>query len=433
MFNMIITLPMHFQANMNCNNQTSFPAFLVLLLLSGGVFGQIDEPGNRKPITRVRIQKVVKVVKVPEVRYQRVSGLAITTVQPNAEVTIKPVGNGRYRQNRRTDADGVLALENVPPGKYSLTVSLDGYVTEESEIDIAAQRLVTVPVNLAPITHDIFIKTNVKAGEVRYARVQRRGATGPRGVGGYCMVPIENGTAAITRMQEGDYSIEVRPADVEYKPVAREINVSEEALAKTETPAGRNEIPITLTRTTSTEDFLANWLASEWRLPQAWKIENKRLLVTGPGVALLQNERYNYYKDFELKTTLRSLDNGAVGFVMRATDPENYYLIQLTGSGSAQPYMLTGYVVKNGRVAETLAPVSIRAYERTLADRKYFNLVITATGNVFRVKLEDSETGRSFVIGIIEDQNNTYPIGAIGVGTKDAGRSEVNVFHIKYN
>lgn len=404
-----------------------------LVFLSGYAAGQIDETGNGRPKTRVRIQKIIKVVKVPEVRYQRISGMAITTVQPNAEVSIKSLGGGKYRQERKTDDNGVLTLENVPPGKYSLTVSLDGYVTEESEIAVAQQSFVTVPVNLAPITYDIFVTTNVKAGEVRYARVQKNAATGAQGVDGYCMVPIENGTAAIGQMQEGDYRIEVRPADVEYKPVSRELNVSEASVAKLETRSGRNELPITLTRTTSTEDFLANWLAGEWDLPAGWKVENKRMLVNGPGVALLKNERYNYYKDFELKTTLRSLDNGAVGFVVRAVDSRNYYLIELTGSASAQPYMLSGYVVKNGSVAETLAPVSISSYAGTISNRKYFNLIISGSGNVFRVRLEDSETGRTFVIGIIEDQNNTYPIGALGVGIKDAGRSEVNQFYIKYN
>ncbi len=429
---MFITLPYVFETAMGHDHKKSLPAtaLILLIFLVSGIYAQIDETGNQKPITRVRIQKVIKVVKVPEVRYQRISGLAITTVQPNAEVAIRALAGGKYRQTRKTDAEGVLTLENVPPGKYSLTVSLDGYVTEESEIEIAPQRLVTVPVNLAPITYDIYVKTNVTAGEVRYARVQKTSEA--TGVGGYCMVPIENGMAAITRMQEGDYKIEVRPADVEYKPVERELNISETALSKLATPSGRNEIPIPLTRTTSTEDFLANWLTGEWNLPPTWKVENKRMQVNGPGVALLKNERYNYYKDFELKTTLRSLDNGAVGFVVRAADTRNYYLIELTGSASAQPYMLTGYVVKNGRVAETLAPVSIRSYAGTISDRKYFNLVISGSGNMFRVRLEDTDTGRTFVIGIIEDQNNTYPIGALGVGTKEPGRSEVNMFYIKY-
>jgi hypothetical protein len=121
-----------------------------------------------------------------------------------------------------------------------------------------------------------------------------------------------------------------------------------------------------------------------------------------------------------------------VGFVVRAVDPRNYYLIQLTGGAASQPFFLTGYIVKDGRVAETLAPVSVKAYESTFSNRKYFNLSITATGNVFRVRMEDVDTGRSFVIGIIEDQNNTYPIGAVGVGTKDPARYEVNLFHINY-
>ena len=395
---------------------------------------QIDESGgNRRPVTRVRIQKVVKVVKVPEVRYQKISGVAITTVQPNADVNFRAANGGRYRQAKKTDADGVLNLENVPPGKYALTVSLGGYVTEESEVDVAPQSLVTVPVNLAPITHDIFIKTNVTSGEVRYARMQKGARAGSRGIDGYCMAPIENGFAAIMRLQEGDYSIQVRPGDVEFKPVSRELTVSDEALAKFETASGRNEVPIQLTRTTSTEDFLANWLPNEWRLPSGWKIENKRMQVNSAGVALLQNERFNYYRDFELRTNVRSLDNAAVGFILRAADPENYYLIQLTGSAAAQPYFLTGYIVKNGKVAETLAPVSIRSYAKSFSDRKHFNLIINATGNVFRVRLEDTETGQSFIIGIIEDQNNTYPIGALGIGVKDPARFEVTNFHIKYN
>jgi len=403
-----------------------------LYFLIGAASAQIDETGNRRPITRVKIQKIVKVVKVPEVRYQRISGLAITTVQPNADVSVKPAGTGRYRQTKKTDADGVLNLENVPPGKYILTVSLEGYVTEESEVDVAPQRFVTVPVNLAPITHDLFVKTNVARGEVRYAKVRRNSRTGSMGVEGYCMAPIENGTAAIARLQEGSYRLEIRPADVEYRPVIREINVSDEEMAKIETRSGRNELPVTLTRTISTEDFLASWLPNEWHLPAGWRIDNKRLQANGPGVALLQNERYNNYKDFELKTSLRSMDGRSVGIVVRAADTSNYYLIQLSGAASPQPFFLTGYVVKNGVVAETLVPISIKAYAKSISERAFFNLTITASGNIFRVRLEDVNTGESFVVGIIEDQNNTYPIGAIGIGSKDQSRFDVNNFYINY-
>lgn len=404
----------------------------LLIAATSYAAAQIDEGNIKRPPPRIKIQKIIKVVKVPEVRYQKLSGVAITTVQPNADITLKSApGRKTYIQTKKTDSNGVLNLENVPPGKYALTVSADGYVTEESDIDVMPQQLVTVPVNLAPITHDIFIKTNVKSGEVRYARIQKKAGSRPQGIGGYCMVPIQNGTAAVLRMQEGDYSLEVHPEDVEYKTVSREITISDEALSKTENASGQNEIPINLARTVSTEDFLANWLPNEWRLPATWKID-KKVQVNGPGVALLQNERYNYYKDFELTTGVRSLDNKSASFVLRALDDQNYYLIQITGSAAAEPYLLTGYIVKNGKVAETLVPTSIKAYAASLGDRKYFNLTITAKGNVFRVRLEDTETGQSFVIGIIEDQNNTFPIGAIGIGSKDASRFEVNRFHINY-
>lgn len=389
-----------------------------------------DTPPKRrpKPSFITRTQTVVVVKKVPEVRFQKVSGIAITTVQPFAAVNLKSVNSQKqYQQQKKTDEIGVLELQNVPPGKYLLNVSLKGYVTEESEIEVKPQELVTVPVNLAPITHDVFIKTNVTSGEVRYAQIEKPGENG----GGYCMVPInKDGTAAIMQMREGDYQLEIRPNDVEYTPVSRKLTVSEDELKKIKN--ADDEIPFKLDRKVSTEDFLANWLPNEWRLPAGWKIENKRMQVNGAGVALLQNDRFNHYRNFQFKTQLRSLDNKSVGFVLRATDERNYYLIQINGSAAAEPHFLTAYIVKDGKVKDVLVNTNIKSFAQSINSPKPFNLTITAKDNVFKVSLEDTETGSVYDIGIVEDQNNTFPIGAVGIGTKDAARFEVNQFFINY-
>lgn len=401
------------------------------------VNAQIDEVEQRRrrvaARTRTIVQTKIKVIKVPEVKYQKISGVVITTVQPNAEIELESINiKKKTKWTKNTNSNGVLNLENVPPGKYLLTVSLKGFVAEESEIEVKPTQLVTVPVNLEPITHDLFIKTNIQSGEVRYAAIQRPDKSGAKDVGGYCIVRIKNGNAALLEMPEGDYNLEIRSDDVEYSPVTKEITISKEVLSKTENASQNNEISINLQRTISTEDFLANWLPNEWRLPTNWKIENKRMQISSAGVALLQNERFNYYKDFELKTNVRSLDNKSVGFVLRAKDDKNYYLIEITGSAAGEPYFLTGYIVKNGKVAETLVRTNIEAYAKTLGDKKFFNLIISGKGNIFKVTLEDIETGRAFVIGIVEDQNNTFPIGAIGIGTKDLSRFDVNRFLINY-
>ena len=419
------------------------PVLVVLFVLNfARVAAQIDEKGGGKPrrpstpntpartVTRYETKVVVK--KQTIVKYQKISGLVVTTVQPNAGIALESVDSKKqYKENKFTDSDGVLNLGNVPPGKYVLTVSLKGFVTEESEVEVQPQQLVTVPVNLAPITHDIFIKTNVPSGEVRYAPIQKQAKGGLGGVGGYCMVPIKDGNAAILRMQEGDYNLEVFPAEVEYQRISKEITVSEEALSKTENAFQKNEIAINLVRKISTEDFIANWQPGEWKTPSNWKIESKRMQVNNAGFALLQNERYNFYKDFELKTNVRSLDGKSVGFVLRAKDDKNFYLIQLTGAAAGEPYLLTGYIVKNGKVAETLVSSNIAAYKKTIGEQKFFNLNIAAKGNMFTVTLEDVDGG-SYVIGIIEDQNNTFPIGAVGIGTKDATRFDVNRFFINH-
>ncbi|MDQ3129438.1 MAG: carboxypeptidase-like regulatory domain-containing protein [Acidobacteriota bacterium] len=416
------------------------PVLVFLFVLSfARANAQIDEKGGGKPqrpsapntpvrtVTRYETKVVVK--KQTIVKYQKISGLVVTTVQPNAGIVLESVNvKKQYKENKFTDSDGVLNLGNVPPGKYVLTVSSKGFVTEESEVEVKPQQLVTVPVNLAPITHDIFIKTNVPSGEVRYAPIQKQSKSG---VGGYCMVPIKDGNAAILRMQEGDYNLEVFPAEVEYQKISKEITVSEEALSKTENAFQKNEIAINLVRKISTEDFIANWQPGEWKMPSSWKIESKRMQVNSAGFALLQNERYNFYKDFELKTNVRSLDNKSVGFVLRAKDDKNFYLIQLTGAAAGEPYLLTGYIIKNGKVAETLVSSNIAAYKKTIGEQKFFNLNIAAKGNMFTVTLEDVDGG-SYIIGIIEDQNNTFPIGAVGIGTKDATRFDINRFFINH-
>lgn len=411
--------------------------FFLFVLGFIDISAQIDEIEQRTrriaARTRTIVQTKIKVIKVPEVKYQKISGVVITTVQPNAGIELESVNlKKKTKWTKNTNSNGVLNLENVPPGKYLLTVSLKGFVAEESEIEVKPTQLVTVPVNLEPITHDLFIKTNIQSGEVRYAAIQRPDKSGAKDVGGYCIVRIKNGSAALLEMPEGDYNLEIRSDDVEYSPVSKEITISKEALSKIENASQNNEISINLQRTVSTEDFLANWLPNEWKLPANWKIESKRIQVSSAGVALLQNERFNYYKDFELKTNVRSLDNKSVGFVLRAKDDKNYYLIEITGSAAGEPYFLTGYVVKNGKVAETLVRTNIEAYAKTLGDKKFFNLIISGKGNIFKVTLEDIDTGRSYVIGIVEDQNNTFPIGAIGIGIKDSSRFDVNRFLINY-
>lgn len=414
---------------------------LAICLASAFVFGAISSnaqcvecPKDSPPVRRrpkpsfiPRPQTVIVVKKVPEVRFQKISGIAITTVQPFAAVNLKSLNSQKqYQQQKKTDEIGVLELQNVPPGKYLLNVSLKGFVTEESEIEVKPQELVTVPVNLAPITHDVFIKTNLSSGEVRYAQIEKPGESG-----GYCMVPINrDGSAAIMQMREGDYQLQIRPGDVEYKPISRKLTVSEEDLKKVKN--ANDEIPFMFDRTVSTEDFLANWLPNEWKMPAGWKLENKRMQINSAGVALLQNERFNHYRNFQLKSNLRSLDNKSVGFVLRAIDDKNYYLIQINGSAAAEPYFLTGYIVKDGKVKDVLVNTNIKSFASSFGNSRFFNITITAKDNVFKISLEDTDTGAIYDIGIVEDQNNTFPIGAIGIGTKDSARFEVNNFFINY-
>ena len=59
------------------------------------VNAQIDEVEQRRrrvaARTRTIVQTKIKVIKVPEDKYQKISGVVITTVQPNAEIELESI------------------------------------------------------------------------------------------------------------------------------------------------------------------------------------------------------------------------------------------------------------------------------------------------------------------------------------------------------
>ena len=114
---------------------------------------------------------------------------------------------------------------------------------------------------------------------------------------------------------------------------------------------------------------------------------------------------------------------------MRAEDNQNYYLIQLTGASSREPYRVSGFIVKNG-IPERIVENPIPHLAKVIGDQKYFGVIIKGKGNKFEVVIEDTKTGDKYPLGDIVFQNNNFPIGAVGIGVREKSNFEVGRFTV---
>jgi hypothetical protein len=381
--------------------------------------------------------QAVRVIYTPvyKTKETKPTGIAITTL-PDADIVLESIGPGvKIKENNKANNQGVLTFENLKPGRYKLITSFAGYQSQESEVTIVSQKILTLPIILKKITYEFSIQTNVERGEVRFAPVKIIGQN-PNGTlmvqetGGYCIVPVKNKTAVIRDLPEGNYNIDVRSVEPEYQPELAVIEIPEDIPEpKPDDPNGNKSFSINLEHKLSTGTFNQILTQDAWVLPGNWKIDTKGLKVDGDGIAMPKNKDYRYYKDFEMQSAVRLLKNTSVGFVVRAQDNENYYLIQLTGAGAPEPYRVSGFIVKNG-TPERIMDNPIPFLSQTIDDQKYFGLIIKGQGNQFDVVVEDSKTGNKYPLGKVVFQNNNFPIGAVGIKGREESSFEIGLFTV---
>lgn len=383
---------------------------------------------QRSSSNRSSVKRTVVVRTNEVVRNVKTSNLTVSS-EPGANVVLLASTKGATPVSKKVpldETDGTIEFENLEPGKYTVTVTLDGFETQEGEVEVPKQKTVGISMDLEPITYDLVIETNVKAGEIRYAPAKLEGKN-PDGSlrtkesAGYCIVPIENGEAVISELKKGYYNIDVRPNEVEYQPILTAINVPTEIDDNT----GKDEessYEINLEKKISTETFSTSWATGDWNLPNGWSLQGKMMRNAGlTGVAFPRNEQYRYYTDFEMYSDVVSDDGKSVGFAVRAVDEKNYYLIQISGANSPEPFLASGFVVRDG-VANSFFSVPIDHFAKTIAKEKSFRVIIKGEKNTFKIFIEDSETGQKLEVGNMIDRDEVFKKGAIGI----TGRSNAN-------
>lgn len=388
----------------------------------------------RRPIV---IQKVNNVV-IRKTEVVRVSNLSVVT-EPGAKVLLEPLTKAARAARRELDADktGSAIFDDVKPGDYKVSASKDGYVTQEQDlVKILPQRPHVLDLSLPQVTYKLRIQTpNVSDGEVRYAQAEYKGKD-PNGsiiaeeFGNKCFVKIQkngnDGVAVISDLKKGYYNLDIRPSALQYEPTLVGLNVPEDA--EQDASGETKTFAIDLKTKISTEVFGASWAKDSWVVPAGWSLNNRMKVNNSTGVALPRDERYRYYTNFELIADVKLSDGGTAGFALRAADPENYYLVQISGPNAPEPNFVKAFIVKDGQ-AQQFFSVSA-PFASTTSSKNGFRLFVKGDDKGFAMWIENSETGVRKPVTIISDPYNTYQKGAIGIASRERGNFEVSYFQV---
>jgi hypothetical protein len=125
---------------------------------------------------------------------------------------------------------------------------------------------------------------------------------------------------------------------------------------------------------------------------------------------------------------VKMVDGNSVGFALRAVDPQNYYLVQITGPDAPEPNFAKGFIVKDGEARQFF---SVSApFASTTSSKNGFRVIIKGNEKGFAIWIENSETGVRKPVTTITDPYNTYPKGAVGIASRDRANFEVTYFQV---
>lgn len=396
---------------------------LLVFALSFIVHAQGDAKGNRgqvkvlkdpSPGPKTSGPKVIYRNRIVEriVRPTPTTGTLYISAEPGASIHLEYLTRSgevaEESKNTIPAGERSIIFNGLRPGSYRVVAELDGHQPTDSAVQVNKGKSVKVDLNLVPITYNVTVRLNASSGMLTYAK----GSEVPRSVN------FQNNRAVLSGLTGGIYTIKIVPDDASYVPKDTSLTVSGES----------NEVEVKLDKKES-KAFLGA-ATSDWALPGGWSFSSGKVIVNGSGIALPSDSSYRNYTDFQLTTDVRMKNGVAASFVVRCVDPQNYYLVQITGPNADEPYTLRGYLVRNGSVQRFGRSFPINQFSETLKPGKYFSVELTMTGSEISVKVRDSETGDLLKLGTLPDPSNTFRIGAVGIAARSNEQNEVGQFSI---
>lgn len=354
---------------------------------------------------------VKTVIRTVIERVTPTTGSLSVAADSQATILVEPIRirNAQGQQGIVPAGEGIFVFVDLKPGRYRVAGTLAGHQPVETEVVIAANKSQTATLNFRPILYAVTINTNVSTGDLKYGMDGQPLAN---------VVPILNNTVQLS-LPAGKYVVEITPGEFGYESLNKTFSLT----------ADRMVLDLPLKRIVLTTDTLSpTWTSAEmkaWEMPIAWLADSKKnLVIKGPGVALPREQGLRYYKDFKLVSSVRMLNGVAISFALRASNSQNYYLIQLTGENSEEPSTARLSIVKNG-VERRLRAIPIsRSAAKAMFSGQFFSVSIKMIDYAITIEIEDSETGAPYVLGVLTDPDRNFPVGAVGLA---AQKNENNV------
>lgn len=395
--------------------------------LSGGA-GSGNSGGGSNPRREPRRPTVRNTAKSTGVRKaerpnpiiikQTTRTLSVAT-EPGAAILVEPLSGGEALEAQMEKDERVFVFANLKPGRYRVAAELEGYTESEDEVTVLTNKPASVTLNLQPITYDVTISVNVPEGEVRYAPVAiRKDGSGKYDVTGDTrLVEIKNRRAILPKLRAGTYGIDVRTDVIGFQ----------DELA-TFTLPGKTEYPVELAKNISTKTFQESWASlNAWDAPANWRVNAGKLATSGAGVAIPRDDSVRHYSDFRLLSLVMMHNDVGASFIIRAADKQNYYLIQITGAKSDEPYVLRGFVVRNGIPQSLGTPTPVAGFADILNKKQFIGVEMNVKDNKIKVCITD-EKGDGLPLGIVEDTNRNFMIGAAGIAVRGTEQNEFGTF-----
>ncbi|QQS46343.1 MAG: PEGA domain-containing protein [Acidobacteriota bacterium] len=439
----------------------------------------IPENERVRVITRTEF---VKVVVLPDKGY-----LSVVAV-PGAKVSLSPVGQPKADSLKQTvtDRDGSLNLINLQPGQYNLVIEHADYNTFSETITIkpalldtfvALNKMVSIyggiRIGGAPAGARIYLDDAPVATSKMIVDNQN-----------YVMPKIEVGRHRLRISKPGfvefNREIDVVPGEQTFisaaldlarvtvnlisEPGARVYVGSEE---KATIPPGRNltlqllpgrqpirvikdgyqdwtrELNLAMTEPVVTERAdlvpIPSSVEGDWQppigarkwFPQAagWNFSPSGAAIKGDRVVLFDTETnrdFNTYRDFRLEFDVVFTNRKGAAWAVRAKDPANYYLFEISGPASGSPVM-NFYICRNGQLEwKDSRPV----VEKIDKPGDSFHIIFEARGNSFNTSLSiaSAPSTQPHRIAIFQDDEFTW--GGVGFRGKDLSEFLLQTFFI---
>jgi hypothetical protein len=316
--------------------------------------------------------------------------------------------DGKAQKVRIDKASSAIILDKVEPGARLVSFDHPEYVLYERNAQIVADK--EYAWSFAPERPFVDLDIQTDADTAIYVDNEPKGVTTSDG-----------------KLKRSDIKIgqhEVRLVKNGYEEYKRAFNF------EFRKPVKVNETLVPKRPSTDFHDEFEVVDASRWTMATGGtKIESGRLRVlNSPSLCYATN---TFYWDFTMQFNLKFSNNAGAAWVVRAKDPNNYYLFYLSSSQGKIPNKFLTYIVHNNTF-DPMKPVDSVNIVISAQKGDEYTVRIEANKNVINHVIIPSAmnatdkknrlVGEEVQLGTFTDKNNSFLYGGFGfrsVGTEN--------------